>query len=154
MLANGFIHVSELSRINPEEMKIITERVMPDGTSRLCTTSIPGWIEPHAVGSTAMYEALVQARDLIGGWCAKPSNRESYPPTVFNITDGEASDADDTDILDICAKIRTVATYDGDSLLINVHLSTSRDEGVVFPSNIEQVGQSRYARLLYDGDAK
>ena len=50
----------------------------------------PQWIKPKAWGSTPMFGALELARDALSDWV--DDHLESFPPIVFNITDGEPSD--------------------------------------------------------------
>lgn len=41
-----------------------------------------------------MCEALRRVRDIAAAWCMTRAHAESFPPIVFNITDGEATDCD------------------------------------------------------------
>ena len=69
---------------------------------------------------------------------------------VFNITDGEATDGDDEDLLTVCNQIKQLGTTDGRVLLINIHLATGdAARPVLFPSADEARYPSRYASLLY-----
>ncbi|MFR9129120.1 MAG: hypothetical protein ACLVJK_04075 [Alistipes putredinis] len=124
---------------------------MPDGEATFRKISMPAWIAPKAVGQTPMYEALLQIRDLTQAWCTNPAHSESFPPIVFNITDGEASDCDQREQLAICEKIRTIGTTDGKVLLINIHIATTSDSrSLLFPTEEEISADNRYARLLHD----
>ena len=98
-----------------------------------------------------MFEALLEACEMVEGWCARSENGNSYPPTIFNITDGEASDGDHADIAEISERLRSCSTGDGKALLINIHLaSTENTPSIVFPSSIAELGHNYYARLLYE----
>lgn len=131
--------------------KPVVERRMPDGEATFRKISMPAWIAPKAVGQTPMYEALLQIRDLTQAWCTNPAHSESFPPIVFNITDGEASDCDQREQLAICEKIRTIGTTDGKVLLINIHIATTSDSrSLLFPTEEEIPADNRYARLLHD----
>ena len=98
-----------------------------------------------------MCEALRRCRDLVDAWCARAENAASFPPVVFNITDGEATDCDDEELRAVAAQIRALGTADGNVLLINIHLAAD-DEGrtLFFPGADERPGPNRYAQLLYD----
>ena len=89
---------------------------------------------------------------LAGAWCAVPRNRDSFPPIVLNITDGEASDATPQTLLAEAGSIKSVATRDGNVLLFNIHLAGSgtQTSAQCFPSNREELPCIRYADLLYD----
>ncbi len=60
----------------------------PDGGIALRELPVPIWVEPHAAGQTPMCEALRRIRDLAAAWCAEAAHAASFPPIVFNITDG------------------------------------------------------------------
>lgn len=81
-----------------------------------------------------------------------PRNRDSFPPIVLNITDGEASDATPQTLLAEAGSIKSVATRDGNVLLFNIHLAGSgtQTSAQCFPSNREELPCIRYADLLYD----
>ncbi len=118
-----------------------------------------GLIAPKAVGKTPMYEALLQIRDLTQAWCTNPAHSESFPPIVFNITDGEASDCDQREqAFAICEKIRTIGTTDGKVLLINIHIATTSDS--TFAALSDRRGDSRRQPLrktaarLFESDAR
>ena len=125
---------------------------LPDGRSSLRTVRTPQWIAPRASGQTPMCEALRRARDFVAGWCARPAHAESFPPVVFNITDGEATDCDDAELRTVAEQIKSLRTADGAVLLINIHLASCEEEagGIFFPSPEEAHYPHRYASLLYD----
>ena len=107
------------------------------------------WIKPHAEGNTPMYEAMLTIRNMLHKWCGDENNQASFPPVVINITDGEASDCNDSDLHDICEQIRRTATADGNTLLLNIHISSdSRLPSIIFPMSDELVSAGHYAHLL------
>ncbi len=89
------IPVTELATIRPAVRTETVEHRLPDGSIALREIPAPAWVEPRAAGQTPMCEALRRARDLVAAWCARPEHAESFPPVVFNITDGEATDCDE-----------------------------------------------------------
>ena len=132
--------------------------LLPDGeelvpVSALAAREIPApsWIEPQAAGQTPMCEALRRVRDIAAEWTARAANAESFPPVVFNITDGEATDCDDEELRAVCNQIKALETADGNVLLINIHIAAG-DAGrhVFFPEAHEANYTNRYAALLYD----
>lgn len=98
------VPVSRLAALPVDFAETVVERRMPDGEATFRKISMPAWIAPKAVGQTPMYEALLQIRDLTQAWCTNPAHSESFPPIVFNITDGEASDCDEREQLAICER--------------------------------------------------
>ncbi len=145
------MRVSELAEL---EMPVRTETVehrLPDGSIALREIPSPAWIEPRAAGQTPMYQALAEARDLAAAWCARRENAESFPPVIFNITDGEATDCDGDELRRVAEQIRALGTADGKALLINIHLAADESgRTIFFPTEEEADYPNRYARLLYD----
>lgn len=124
---------------------------LPDGRVTLRELPAPQWIRARAAGQTPMGEALRRARDFVTAWCAEPAHAESFPPVIFNITDGEATDCDADELRAVARQIRSVRTTDGAVLLINIHLSNScSDRRVFFPTRADELGPDRYGSLLYD----
>lgn len=143
--------VAELAAREMPVRRELVEHRLPDGGTALREVPVPAWIEPHAAGQTPMCEALRQTRDLLAAWCALPAHAESFPPVVFNITDGEATDCDDEELRAVAEQIKALRTADGNVLLINIHLAASdAPYTVFFPSAAEADYPNRYAALLYD----
>ena len=65
-------------------------------------------------------------------WTA--NNESSFPPIVFNITDGEASDVDDySELVEAADKIKKISTTDGNTLLFNLLFSDDSASLKEFP---------------------
>lgn len=127
------------------------ERVLPNGKTVLFNDKLKYWIEPKAEGNTPMYSALEQAMLMASRWCRRATNSRSYPPTIFNITDGEASDGDYEILTNIAEQIKELRTEDGNVLLININIASTPDQSaILFPSSKEELPESRYAQMLYD----
>ena len=151
-----FVPVVALTGRNPESVEFEVERHLPTG--EICTVkeSVPGWIRPHASGSTPMYEMFSVVADLVEEWCARPQNADSCPPVVFHITDGEPTDCEHQSLREVAARLRRASTLDGEVLLINIHLASEPAENaepiesLVFPTIDEITGVGATARLLAD----
>lgn len=103
----------------------------------------------HTVCELAAMERRI--RDLAAEWVLRPENAESFPPVVFNITDGEATDCDGEELRTVAEQIRSLATADGNVLLVNIHIATAADmRPLLFPEPSEEHYANRYASLLYD----
>ena len=82
---------------------------------------------------------------------ADPAHAESFPPMVFNITDGEATDCDDAELRAVAGQIKSLRTADGNVLLVNIHIAAGdTPRTVFFPSAEEASYPNRYAEVLYD----
>jgi hypothetical protein len=118
----------------------------PDGAGGIVEVParFPIWFEPRAEGATAMCAALRQAEEILGTWTR--SHPDSFPPVVFHITDGEATDGSP---LGPAAAVRATGTSDGKTLLYNVHISDRQGAEVAFPANAEAVADP-YGRILFE----
>lgn len=109
------------------------------------------WVEPCSQGATPMFKMISCVTDLVAKWCAKAENRDSFPPLVFNVTDGEASDANYEMLCNEALRLRQTGTNDGNTLFINVHISSNTlHPPVLFPTPLEVPHSIRYAQLLMD----
>ena len=106
------------------------------------------------IANELLFELIERARrirDLAAEWVLRPENAESFPPVVFNITDGEATDCDGEELRTVAEQIRSLATADGNVLLVNIHIATAADmRPLLFPEPSEEHYANRYASLLYD----
>ena len=113
--------------------------------------SVSMWVEPKAQGGTPMYKMLESVISLVDDWCSREENRDSFPPLVFNITDGEASDMDYEMLRRASHRLQQTATNDGNTLFFNVHISTHTHRApLLFPTPHEVPISERYAHLLMD----
>lgn len=109
------------------------------------------WVEPSAQGSTPMYKMINCVTDLVKGWCDREENKESFPPLVFNITDGEASDADYDMLRSAAARLKKTGTRDGNTIFANVHITSEINHAPILFPNMHEVPLSiRHAHLLMD----
>ena len=143
-----------VSALAAREMPVRTEVIehrLPDGSIALREIPAPSWIESQAAGQTPMCEALRRVRDIAAEWTARAANAESFPPVVFNITDGEATDCDDAELRAVAGQIKSLRTADGNVLLVNIHIAAGdTPRTVFFPSAEEASYPNRYAEVLYD----
>lgn len=145
------VAVDELDRHMPPAERADFDQILPGGGTTIVSFDLHRWIEPLSEGLTPMYEALMEVRDMLRDWCRRPENADSFPPVVFNITDGESSDCRPDELLDMAREIRRTGTSDGNTLLMNIHLSTDpMRPSTVFPSTAEMCGEDRYSRLMYE----
>lgn len=112
----------------------VEERIkeVDDGAGGIITRKIkfPIWFEPQAKGFTPMGQALSLAHKILSAWVGQHQN--SYPPIVINITDGEATD---TGPVPQAEALRSLATFDGNALLFNCHISNRPSAPIIFPES-------------------
>jgi hypothetical protein len=82
------------------------------------------WIAPKAEGNTPMCAALRHARVISSAWVG--AHPASFPPIVFNITDGESTDGS---IREAAADLCDLRTDDGNVMLWTAHI-TNQNAGV------------------------
>ncbi len=141
-----FLSVVEIDRMAPAPATVQGEYRLPDGsTALLDELPVPAWIVPEAQGETPMYDALLHVRDLAAEWTQRPENAGSFPPVVFNITDGEATDCNDEELLGICRRIRSLRTDDGSVLLINIHIASGCGQRALLFPTADEAGYGRPA---------
>jgi hypothetical protein len=130
---------------NPMRLDTVSKKV-PDGAGGLVeeSVSMPVWIDAKTDGHTPMCGAFQVARDAVRSWTAQ--HEDAYPPTVINITDGESTDGDPSDL---ARDITSVETSDGPVLLFNCHISATVPESKMFPSSSEGLTGIE-AQMLYE----
>ena len=152
LLGSGesFIKPSTLAQAKVRKKVISRELVLPNGTSVINNSEIKYWIEPRCEGNTPMKSALEQALEITSRWCRKQSNHASYPPTIFNITDGEATDGDYETLNELASELKSLGTEDGKTLFMNINISSGQGNSILFPASKNEIPPSRYADILYD----
>lgn len=107
-------------------------RKVDDGSGGLIEQKVkfPVWFEPVAKGITPMGTALSMASKLLREWVAR--HMASYPPIVINISDGEATDSGPVPQAE---ELCSLATDDGNVLLLNCHISNQPTQPIVFPDS-------------------
>lgn len=113
------------------------------------------WISEDCRGrSTNMKTAFEYCRTLLESWTLE--NDQSFPPMVFNITDGYPTDInEDYDLwLSTCHSLTSSGTSDGNTLLFNILLT--KGEEIVMPTEQESVGlmSNPYYRAMVLGSSE
>jgi len=99
----------------------------------------PYWIEAYGNSQrTEMAWALSYARDAAQRWiAADPRRLQSFPPLVFNITDGDHTGQGDP--LAEANELKRFGTEQGQILLYNCHLTSQPSQALIFPFDVSQV---------------
>lgn len=95
-----------------------------------------------------MYAALKLCKDKLEDWIY--DYQDSFPPMVFNITDGYPTDVKDLSLIEkVCTEIKSISTNDGKALLFNC-LITNGDE-MVLPSitSAKDFEENEYHHILF-----
>lgn len=128
----------------------LTQQTLNSGAKEV-EEFVSQWVAPCSQGATPMYKMLTKVTEIVNEWCEKEENRESFPPLVFNVTDGEASDADYDMLRSVAHRLQKTGTEDGNTLFINIHISSdARLSPIIFPGLHEAPLAIRHALLLMD----
>jgi hypothetical protein len=84
-----------------------------------------------ALNGTDAAKAFQVAYDRLEGMLSGSRYRASFPPMVFHLTDGESR----TDASELAQKITSLATTDGNVLLVNAYIGTLTDLAYDSPQN-------------------
>ncbi len=146
--------VAELDRMEVPVVHHSVSYDYPDGRRMIHTMPQRQWIKPKSEGQTPMCEALRTAREIAAEWVARPENADSFPPVVFNLTDGEATDGHNDELIAVAERIRSLATNDGNVLLINIHITTAQQSPLFCPTDEEMADTARLTRVLYEASSE
>jgi hypothetical protein len=94
--------------------------------------------------ATPMRTAFEYARPIVEQWIAE--HPDSFPPLLIHLTDGESTDGDPKEA---AAAVQSLATSDGNVLILNCHISSNKAEGVLFPTSADQLPDV-FAKDLYE----
>ena len=133
-LESPFLSISEVNKLAEIQTTTVGDRIK----------RIPIWVHPNANGGTPMNSALRTATRILDRWTQEHKN--SFPPIVFNITDGESTDGNP---IDSGSKLTEISTSDGQVLLFTAHISNENDNSLVYPENLEPY-EPEHAHVMFN----
>jgi hypothetical protein len=138
------VSITELGN-HPARIESVIQQIRDEETGEIMEfpSESPIWVEPLAEGSTPMCHVLYHAYQILSGWIQQ--HPDSFPPIVIHISDGESQDGDPIPYADA---VRSLATNDGNVLLLNCHLSMTQAQQVLFPSTPSGL-PDELARVLF-----
>lgn len=143
-----FVKISELAN-NAISQETIEVETNIRGRIVKSQKSIKKWINPLATKLTPMKNAFEMCAELLEDWLVRYKNKDIFPPIVINITDGEATDAKEMELMQAANRIKQLHTVDGSALLMNIHLSDAGTQSVLFPTYANELPDDEYAQLLF-----
>lgn len=109
------------------------------------------WIEAEATKSwTRVHHAFEKAKGLLDEWMEKHHEKDCYPPTIINITDGEFNGATKEYVLQQANELKSMFTNDGNVILFNIHISANKAVCVSCPASKDEVSFSSLATTMYE----
>ena len=109
------------------------------------------WIEADATKSwTRVHHAFDKAKQLLQNWMNEHHDKDCYPPTIINITDGEFNGASKEYVLQQANELKSMFTNDGNVILFNIHISANKGVSVTCPADKKEVSSNVLATTLYE----
>ena len=109
------------------------------------------WIEARHDGNwTYVHKAFDKVKGLLEQWMEKHKDKDCYPPTIINITDGEFNGASKDIVLQQANELKSMSTNDGNVLLFNIHISTAKTDCILLPVNKDEVKHNAYSTTLFE----
>ena len=108
------------------------------------------WMEARHDGDwTRMDKALKQAVDLLEDWMKTHQNKDCYPPTIINITDGKYNGIDNDTMFQLSNELKSTFTNDGNALFFNIHIVPDQDNTIIFPANEHELNGDKNGENLF-----
>ena len=109
------------------------------------------WIEARSDGSwTHAHKAFMRAKDLLEEWMEQHHDKDCYPPTIINVTDGVFNGTSRENIVQLANELKAMFTNDGNVLLWNIHVTPDTQKKTLLPTDKGEVAGDSYAEMLYD----
>lgn len=103
----------------------------------------------HDGSWTHMDKALKRAKSLLEDWMKTHQNRDCFPPTIINITDGEYNGTTDDNMMQLSNELKSMFTNDGNVLFFNIHIVPEQEEVISFPSEVHELNGDHYGEKLF-----
>lgn len=144
--------------VSPEEIKnnpfkrIVTrEEVRTRRGTTVKEVEKVQWLQARHDGrQTRMDLAFKRAKALLEEWMKKHHDKDCYPPTIINITDGEYVGCTYDTMLQEANELKSMFTNDGNVLLFNIHIAPNSDDRIVFPIDRDELAGNRYGTNLFN----
>lgn len=111
------------------------------------------WVEPVAAGKyTRAHKAFAMVKDLLDKWMKEHHEKDCYPPTIINITDGAFNGiANPREVnTQLANELKALFTNDGNVLLWNIHITPDNQEQILLPISKTELKEDKYSEWLYD----
>ena len=111
------------------------------------------WVEPVAAGKyTRADKALTLAKTLLDKWMKEHHEKDCYPPTIINITDGAFNGISNPREVNtqLANELKALFTNDGNVLMWNIHITPDNKEQVLLPISKTELNEDKYSEWLYD----
>ena len=87
---------------------------------------------------------------LLDQWMEQHKEKDCYPPTIINITDGEFNGASKDTVLQNANELKSMFTNDGNVILFNIHFTASKSsEEIICPIDKRELNGMQKLSLKY-----
>ena len=111
------------------------------------------WIEPVAAGKyTRAHKAFAMAKDLLDKWMKEHHEKDCYPPTIINITDGAFNGIPNPHEVNtqLANEIKAMFTNDGNVLVWNIHVTPDNKDQLLLPVNKTEINNDKDSECLFN----
>ena len=144
--------------VSPEEIKnnpykkiIVREEVKTRKGTQIKEIEKNQWLEARCNGHrTHVHKAFNKAKSLLYKWMIEHHDKDCYPPTIINITDGQFTDITREQLIQQANELKSMFTNDGNVLLWNIHITPNGTEQILLPTGKTELMGDKYSELLFD----
>jgi len=111
------------------------------------------WIEPVAAGKyTRAHKAFAMAKDLLDKWMKEHHEKDCYPPTIINITDGAFNGIPNPHEVNtqLANELKAMFTNDGNVLVWNIHVTPDNKDQLLLPVSKTEINNDKDSECLYN----
>lgn len=138
-------------RDNPFLKKKVSEEVRTRRGITIKEVEKKQWMVARHDGNwTHMDKAFKRAEGLLESWMQQHHDKDCYPPTIINVTDGEYNDVTHDKMQQLANQLKSMFTNDGNVLFFNIHVVPGHSESVVFPATVGELNQNGYGEKLFN----
>ena len=150
LAGRDFVSPEELKN-NPYKKIIVKEEKRTRKGTMIKEIEKVQWLEARCDGNwTHVHKALDKAKSLLDTWMKEHHDKDCYPPTIINITDGQFTQVTREQVVQQANELKAMFTNDGNVLLWNIHITPHNTEQVLLPIGKEELKDDKYSELLYD----
>lgn len=144
----NFVSPEELSK-NPFKRIITRKEVITRRGTIVKEMEEEQWFEArHDGGWTRMDKAFKKAKELLSQWMGEHYDKDCYPPTIINITDGAFNGTTKDEMLQLSNELKSMFTNDGNVILFNIHITPQNISALTFPVSKTELSGNRYGTIL------
>ena len=133
LAGRDFVSPEEIKN-NPYKRITVREEVRTRKGTQIKEIEKDQWLVAKCDGHwTHVHKAFDRAKQLLDKWMIEHHNKDCYPPTIINITDGQFTDATREQIIQQANELKSMFTNDGNVLLWNIHITPNSVEQVLLP---------------------